>query len=115
MYSKKMAKSLMDAVCEYDGCFNGGDDPFNRVAIFHEFFGSWDVAEFLCEYWPETVIYALECMYYDFGATSFFWVKDPEGVDEEKERIIEEYGERWEDYAMVIQDAAFEGAIFIED
>ena len=115
MYSKKMAKSLMDAIIEYDGSYNSGFDPFNRAAIFHEFFGSWDVAEFLEEYWPETIIYALEGMYYDFGATSFFWVKDSEGVAEEVSRLEEEYGERWEDYATVIQDAAFEGAIFIQE
>lgn len=115
MYSKKLAKSLLDAVREYDGGYNQKADPFNRVEIFHEFFGSWDIAEFLAEYWPETVIYVLEGMYYDYGATSFFLIKDFEGVEEEKERLKEEYGERWEDYATVIQDVAFEGAIFIEE
>lgn len=115
MYSKKLAKSLMDAVNEYDGGCNQKEDPFNRVEIFHVFFGSWDVSEFLAEYWPETVIFALENMYYDYGARPFFWLKDENEIEQEIANLMEDYGEDYEDYVIVIRDAAFDGAIFIEE
>lgn len=115
MYSKKVAKALLDAATEYDGVCKLSADPLNRVEIFHEYFEHWDVSEFLGEYWPETVVFALENMYYDMGATRFFLLTDESEVKEEIENLREEFGDCWDDYCTVIRDAAFDGAVFIED
>lgn len=115
MYDKKIAKTLLDAIREFDdGCRYGQSDPFNRTEIFHEYFGKWDVSEFLAEYWSETVVFALENMYYDMGATSFFLLTDEKEIEDEINRLKEIY-DCVEDYCTIIQDAAFDGAVFIED
>lgn len=88
MYTKKVAKSLLDAVIEYDGVCKRSIDPFNRVEIFHEYFEQWDVSEFLAEYWPETVVFALENMYYDMGATRFFLLTDENAIENEMARAL---------------------------
>lgn len=116
MYNKQIAKTLLDAINEYDsGHRYGQDDPFNRAEIFHEYFGDWDVSEFLAEWYPETVCLALENMYYDMGAAPFYRLTDEGEIERNISELKDDFGENYEDYCTIICDAAFEGAIFIHE
>lgn len=110
---KNEAKTLLEAVrtCDELACTG----YFNYEKIFFEWFQDYETAEFLSEWYPETVSFALENMCYDYGTTKFYRLTDETAIDENIAELKEDFGENYELYVTLIQDAAFEGVIFLYD